>query len=98
MGHMRSEPAKSVADVEGPWVDPGFASGLIERCRRGWDVPVGELSNEVLATYLRQGIGLAVVVAEARRRVGEGVEDGAEMYEGSWGTEGVERVRTLGTF
>ena len=82
---MRREQAKSVADVEGPWVGQAFASGLIERCRRGWEVPVGELSNEMLATYLRQRIGLAVVVPEARRRVGEGYDDGSEMYEGELG-------------
>jgi hypothetical protein len=73
----------SVADVEGPWVDEpgGFQSGLIERCRRGWNTPIGALSNELLATYLRQKIALRLVVPEARRRLDEGYVDGTELYD-----------------
>ena len=43
------EPA-TVADVVGPWVDPQWESGLIEKCKRGWNTPVTELTNELLAT------------------------------------------------
>jgi hypothetical protein len=70
----------SVADVEGPWVDPEYDSGLIRRCKRGWNVPVSELSNELLATYLRQKIALRIVIPEARQRLDEGFEDGSELY------------------
>src|SRR5437016_1255004 len=59
----------TVAGVEGPWVDSNFESGLIERCRRGWNTPVGKLTNELLATYLRQRIALKLVVPEARKRI-----------------------------
>ena len=76
----RKEPA-SVADVEGPWVDPNFDSGLIERCKRGWNTPVGELTNELLATYLRQKIALSLVVPEARKRIAAKFVDDAELYD-----------------
>ena len=72
----------SVADVEGPWVDPDFDSGLIERCKRYWNVPVPELPNEILATYLRQRIALQLVMPEARKRLETGFNDDSEMYEG----------------
>lgn len=73
---------QSVADVEGPWVDPNFDAGLIERCRRNWSVPVRELTNEILATYIRQKIGLSVVVPEARKRLAAGFDDESELYDG----------------
>ncbi len=74
--------SKSVADAEGPWVDPGFHSGLIERCRRYWSVPVTELPNEMLATYLRQRIALQLIIPEARKRLNADSDDDSELYEG----------------
>jgi hypothetical protein len=71
----------TVADVEGPWVEPEFKSGLIERCKRGWNTPIGELTNELLATYLRQKIALRLVVPEARKRPADGYVDGTELYK-----------------
>lgn len=59
-----------------------FESGLIERCQRGWNTPVAELSNEQLATYLRQKIALSLVVPEARARTAARVADGTELYDG----------------
>lgn len=76
----RNEPT-TVAEVEGPWVDPNFDSGLIERCKRGWNTPVGELTNELLATYLRQKIALSLVVPEARRRIAAKLVDDTELYD-----------------
>ena len=76
----RKQPT-TVADVEGPWVGPDFHSSLIERCRRGWNVPVAELSNELLATYLRQRIALSLVVPEAQNRLAASCVDGSELYE-----------------
>jgi hypothetical protein len=78
---MAPEHPITVADVEGPWVDPGFDSGLVERCKRGWNTPVAELTNDVLATYLRQKIALSLVVPEARRRVAAGIVDDTELYD-----------------
>ena len=78
---MPPEQPITVADVEGPWVDPNFDSGLIERCKRGWNTPVAELTNELLATYLRQNIALSLVVPEARKRVAAGYVDDTELYD-----------------
>jgi hypothetical protein len=74
--------AQSVADIEGPWIDPDFESGLIQRLRRNWATPISEVNNEALATFLRQRIALSLVVPEARKRVEAGVDDGSELYDG----------------
>lgn len=79
---VRRRPPLTIADIEGPWADPNFESGLIERCRRGWNTPVTQLTNELLATYLRQKIGLPLVVPEAQRRVRAKVVDDTGLYDG----------------
>jgi hypothetical protein len=71
-----------VEDIEGPWVDPDFCSGLVERCKRYWKVPVTELPNEMLATYLRQKIALPLMIPEARKRMEAGIDDDSELYDG----------------
>jgi hypothetical protein len=73
--------ALSVADVIGPWVDPGFESSLIERCRENWSVPVLEVSNYVLATFIRQRMALQLVLPEAKRRLEANYMDGSELYD-----------------
>lgn len=73
---------KCVADVEGPWVDPGARSGLIERCRDNWSVPVDKLTNQLVATFLRQGLALQLMIPEAQRRLRDGVVDDSELYDG----------------
>ncbi|MBC3807666.1 hypothetical protein H8K52_09955 [Undibacterium seohonense] len=72
---------RSVADVAGAWVDPDFESSLIERCRKNWNVPVGEISNYVLSTFIRQRIALALVIPEAKRRLAAGFVDDTELYD-----------------
>jgi len=72
---------QSVADIAGPWVDTNFDSGLIQRCKWGWDTPVAELTNELLATYLRQKIALSLVVPEARQRIAARFVDDTELYD-----------------
>jgi hypothetical protein len=76
------EPPRTVEDVVGPWTDPDFQSSLIERCRHNWCVQVAQLSNEALATFLRQRIAIGLIAAEAVRRLAAGTDDGSEMYEG----------------
>lgn len=71
----------SVASIEGPWVDSKFDSGLINRCRLDWNTPVTELTNEVLATYLRQRIALLLTVPEAEQRIARNYIDHTEMYD-----------------
>jgi hypothetical protein len=72
---------RSVADVDGPWIDPDFESSLIERCRRNWDIPVGKLTNYALATFIRQKKALCLAMPEARRRLAVGFMDGTELYD-----------------
>jgi len=44
---------QSAVDVEGAWVEAEFESSLIQRCGNNWTVPVANLSNYVLATFIR---------------------------------------------
>jgi hypothetical protein len=71
----------SVADIQGPWVDPDFESSLIERCRANWSVPVTEVSNYVLATFIRQRVALGLVLPEAKRRIQVAYVDDTELYD-----------------
>lgn len=72
---------RGVADFAGAWVDPEFESSLIERCRKNWKVPDGEISNYVLSTFIRQRIALELVVPEAKRRLAAGFVDDTELYD-----------------
>lgn len=83
---------KSVADIVGPWVDPDFVTNLIERCRDAWNVPIGDLSNEMLATFLRQDIATDLIIEGAARRLEAGFDDDSEMYEGEL-VENVQEAR-----
>ncbi|MGC4004260.1 MAG: hypothetical protein QM811_14545 [Pirellulales bacterium] len=79
--HMSNASTRSIADLEGPWLETDFNSGLIERCKRGWYTPIKELSNELLATYLRQEVALELILPEARIRIESGFIDETESYE-----------------
>jgi hypothetical protein len=70
---------RSVADVEGPWVEPNFDSSLVERCRENWSVPVEKLSNYALSTFLRQRFALQIVIPEGQRRLKVCFVDGTEL-------------------
>jgi len=74
--------AQSVADVEGPWVDPQWESGLIERCWRHWDTPVTELPNAMVATFLNQRIAIDLMIEEGQRRLAAHFSDDSELFEG----------------
>ena len=73
---------QSIADILGPWVETDWGSGLIEKCRRAWNKPFTELTNEELATLLRQDIAVAHILPIAEDRIRKGVDDDTEMYEG----------------
>lgn len=77
---MRKQ-AQTVEDIEGPWIDPGFDSSLIQRCHTNWSVPLSQLSNEALATFIRQKFAHSIVIPEAQRRVDTGYTDGTELYD-----------------
>jgi hypothetical protein len=81
---------KSVADLLGPWEEVNFESGLIDRCRRAWNKPFRDLTNEELATLLRQRIAPEYLLVEANHRLERNVDDGTEMFDG----ELAEVVRT----
>lgn len=72
---------RSVADLEGAWINPEFESSLIQRCRDNWTIPVSDLSNYALATFIRQRLGLELVVPEARRRIELQYLDESESYD-----------------
>ena len=65
---------QSRADLKGPWIHPGVEAGLVERCRRGWKTPIGELTNRQFATHLVQKIGIAHLLLIARERIKEAVQ------------------------
>jgi len=71
----------SVADLLGPWVEPGWDSGLVARCRGAWNKPLGELSREELATLLRQKLAVEHLLPVARKKLQE-TDDDTEMFDG----------------
>lgn len=74
--------SRSVADIIGPWVDADWPSGLVSRIKNAWNKPIADLSNEMLATFLRQQIATDIILDEAKRRLTDGFTDGSELYEG----------------
>jgi hypothetical protein len=73
---------KSVADIEGPWLDPEFESSVIDRCREYWSTPMSRVPDIALATYLNQRIALQLVIQEAKLRVTTGRMDDTEFFDG----------------
>jgi hypothetical protein len=47
-----------------------------------WSTPINDLSNEMLATFLRQKIATEDVLDVASRRLEAGFDDGSELYDG----------------
>jgi contact-dependent growth inhibition (CDI) system CdiI-like immunity protein len=72
----------SIADLLGPWVDPDSDSGLIDRCRRAWSKPLRDLTNEELATLLRQKIAVEHILPIARKKLADDIDDDTEIYDG----------------
>jgi len=73
---------KSIADLLGPWVEPHWESGLVARCRSAWNKPIHDLTNQELATLLRQRIAVVHLLSAASRRVQNGIDDNTEIYDG----------------
>jgi hypothetical protein len=72
----------TAADIEGAWVDPDWQSGLVDRLREFWRVPIAELPDAGLALFLRQRVAVGPVLAEAHRRLALGRPDDSELYDG----------------
>jgi hypothetical protein len=73
---------RSLAEVIGPWKESQFESGLIARVRACWTKPACELTNEELATCLRQKLAVDVLLPVAEKRIEDGYDDDTELYEG----------------
>ena len=84
---------QSVANILGPWADPNFESGLIERLRNAWDKPIRDLTNSELATFLRQNIATEQILPIAQGRLTSGVVDDTEIFDGEL-DEAVDRARS----
>lgn len=74
-------PQHTLADIYGPWVEPAWESGLIDRVRAAWNRPVASLSNHELATCLRQKLAIDDVLVIAKERVASGSVDDSEMHD-----------------
>ena len=72
---------RSLAEIEGPWKEPNFESGLIERLHAAWSKPVESLTNHELATCLRQRIAVDHLLLLAKRRIEDGFDDDTEIYD-----------------
>ena len=72
----------SIADLLGPWVEPDWDSGLIERCRNAWSKPLRDLTNQELATLLRQRFAVEQLLPIASQRVLDGFDDDTEIDDG----------------
>ena len=72
---------QSLAEILGPWQQPDFESGLTERMRLAWTKPMGELTNQELATCLRQSIAIEHLLPIAKQRVRQEVDDGSEILD-----------------
>lgn len=78
---MDAEP-RSLSQILGPWQQPDFESALLDRCRIAWSKPIKDLTNQELATFLRQRVAVTHIMSTARKRSTENVDDGSEIYEG----------------
>lgn len=72
----------TLAQILGPWQEPDFESGLIERCRNAWDKPLDMLSNLEVVTFLQQDLAIDHVIPLAKKRLQDAVDDNSEMFEG----------------
>ncbi|MFA6466621.1 MAG: contact-dependent growth inhibition system immunity protein [Patescibacteria group bacterium] len=82
----------SIKDILGPWEDPNFDSSLIERCRNAWEKELDLLTNEEMATFLRQNIAASNILPLAKKRIAEKYDDNTEMYDGEL-QEAIEKYK-----
>jgi hypothetical protein len=72
----------SLDELEGKLGPVEYNSGLVIRCHLAHSKPLACLSNEELATLIRQKIGLRYLVPLAKDRLQSKFEDSSELYEG----------------
>ena len=72
--------SKSVSTIVGPW--QGEAStGLMQRCRDSWEMPLSELSDLMVATFLNQQVAVVEMLKEAESRLKRIERDDSEYFE-----------------
>ncbi len=76
-----SEAHRSLAEIEGPWEEPNFESGLIDRLRAAWSKPTEYLTNHEVAACLRQKIAIDHLLPLAKKRIGDGFDDDTEGHD-----------------
>ncbi|QKE62477.1 hypothetical protein HNE05_03585 [Aquipseudomonas campi] len=83
----------TVLEIVGPWSGEATTS-LMQRCKAAWNVPLTELSDHMVATFLEQRIAIPEVLAEAERRLVSEERDETELFEGQL-NEAVHRARGI---
>ena len=73
---------QSLEQIEGPWDEPEFKSGLVLRCHAARKKPIDQLSDLELATLLNQDIGVQHIISEAVRRLAQNRPDETELFDG----------------
>ncbi|WP_130430373.1 hypothetical protein [Rivibacter subsaxonicus] len=73
--------AKTVADIAGPWIGEA-STGLLERCKVHWNVPIAQLSDLMIATFLSQGVATDEMLGEAKYRLASRPRDDTEHFDG----------------
>ena len=84
-------PTLAVADILGPW-SGDTPTGLIQRCREVWDIPLESLSDLMVATFLNQNIATKHLLIEAKRRMRDQKRDETEYFDGQL-LEAIERLQ-----
>ena len=70
----------SVKDILGEW-EGETPTGLVRRIRDAWDVPLRQLSDKMVITFLNQKIAPTYVILETERRLKNEVRDGSELFD-----------------
>ena len=73
---------RSIGDIVGPWVEPTWDSGLIDRFRSAWNTPIASLTKLELATFLIQRIGVEALLPVAKERLVRRDNDDSELFVG----------------
>ena len=71
----------SVENIEGPWKGD-TPTGLLERCKHSWHIPLHQLTDVMVVTFLNQNIATKYMLIEAKRRLKENKPDDTELFEG----------------
>ncbi|KZN39305.1 hypothetical protein N480_00320 [Pseudoalteromonas luteoviolacea S2607] len=71
---------KSVRDIVG-LLSGDHSSGLVQRCKESWEIPIPELTDLMVATYINQNIARSEMIEEAEKRIEAGQDDDTLMYD-----------------